>query len=223
MLWSHKESMIYRNYMIVRLAYFPDNENWNSRGLAQHHWFFIESLDFSTKIVCLFNAFPPLTSQLTWHHGPFKKKVQCWCFCKAQKPGPPSQPSLWSVHILLQRTGSGLIFSSESTFWGGKGGFEEESSCTWWSRAISRHITLAWRGRYMVGHVRRRWRLSLNPNQNMSLARAFPNPQVGGGGEFSPDFVLKGLDARMGVGAGAPGWESFQELPTISKASPTLC
>lgn len=52
----------------------------------------------------------------------------------------------------------------------------------------------------------------------MFLARAFPNPQVGGEGGFSPDFVLKGLDARLGVGAGAPGWESFQELSTISKA-----
>lgn len=222
MLWIHKESMIYRNYMIVRLAYFTDNENLNSRGLAQHHWFFIKSLDFSTKIVCLF-SFSPINFSTYMRSWPFQKESSMLVSLQSPEARPPSQPPLWLVHILLQRTGSSLIFSSESTFWGGKGGFEEESSCTWWSRAISRHITLAWRGRHMVRHVRRRWRLSLSPNQNMFLARAFPNPQVGGEGGFSPDFVLKGLDARLGVGAGAPGWESFQELSTISKASPTLC
>lgn len=74
----------------------------------------------------------------------------------------------------------------------------------------------------MVRHVRGRRRLSLSPNENMSLARAFPSGWVGGGGD-SPDSVPMGLDASVGVRIGAPGWESFQELSTISNASPTHC
>lgn len=54
------------------------------------------------------------------------------------------------------------------------------------------------------------------------LARAFPSRWVGGGGE-SPDSVPMGLDASVGVRIGEPGWESFQELSTISNASPTHC
>lgn len=75
----------------------------------------------------------------------------------------------------------------------------------------------------MIRHISRRCKVSLSPKQHMCLVRAFPSHLVGAGGGFSPDSALVGLGARAGFGVGGLGRGSFQELSTITNASPTLC